>query len=169
MTATTAATFTETSHRVAGLQRCQSNAVASGAPTPSRPVSYSSTAEQTVQFGGPPFCKYVVTLRAPTIGMDTVKPGPIQIANLSITMIEDVVPPCDYPPLGIQQHTYFGSGNVDSSNNITLDFTPAESNRPQATVTFNGKLVSGRLVGTLTAQRVSVRANLAWKVVSQLK
>lgn len=169
MTATTAATFTETSHRIAGLQRCQSNAVASGASTQSRPYSYSSTVEQTVQFGGPPFCKYAVTLKAPIIGMKIVKPGPIQPANLSITMIENVVPPCEYPPLGIQQHSYFGSGNIDASNNITLDFTPAESNRPQATVTFNGKLVSGRLVGTLTAQRISVRENLAWKVVSQLK
>ena len=101
--------------------------------------------------------------------MGTTKPGPVQSANLSITMIEDTVPPCQYPALGTQQHSYSGSGVIDGSGAVALTFTPAESNRPQAAATFDGKLVSGKLVGTLTVQRIAARANLAWKVVSQFK
>lgn len=165
---TSVATFTETSRRVAVLQRCRLNAQPPQTPLPPF-VSYSNAADQTVQFGGAPFCKYAVTLKNPEIDIAGIKPGPVQSAKLSLVMIETTIPPCAYPPLGTLQQSYAGSGVIDGSGAVALIFTPAETNRPQAAATFDGKLVSGRLVGTLAVQRIAARANLAWKVVSQFK
>jgi uncharacterized caspase-like protein len=167
LTAAPTATFAETSRRVAALQRCRSNAMIEASLPP--PSSYSNGTDQTVQFGGPPFCKYTVTLKNPTIDIAGTKPGTAQSVKLSIVMIENTIPPCAYPPLGTLQHTYTGSGLIDSNGTVSLAFTPAESNRPQATAAFDGKLVAGKLIGTLTVQRIETRANLAWKVVSQFR
>ena len=125
--------------------------------------------ETSVQFGGPPYCKYTVTLKNPQIAATADPLGMIDKATLSLVMVEDVVPPCQFAPLGAKRHSYTGSGVIDGSGAVTLTFVPAADNSPKATATFAGTVVQGRLVGTLSVRRSDQTGNLAWKVAFNLK
>lgn len=136
---------------------------------PSRTLSGSRGSEIGVRFGGSPYCQYVVTLKDYRISAPVNERGDIPSATLSLTMVEDAVPPCPHPTLGTKTHTYSGTGSIDAGGTVALKFEPAAENAPKATATFSGKVVDGRLVGVLSVQRVDIGGNLAWKVTSQFK
>jgi hypothetical protein len=123
----------------------------------------------SVRFGGRPYCTYKVTLKNPKIEASLDGRGEITNATLSLTMVEDSVPPCPYPPIGTKQHTYTGTGTVDAAGAVVLNFAPGADNAPKAAATFAGKVVDGRVVGTLSVQRNDIGGNLAWKVTSSFK
>jgi len=143
--------------------------VVTALPAAARGVSATAETDATVPFGGPPFCRYTVTLQNPVIAIPTAKPGPVGEATLSVTMVEATVPPCKSQGLGTQEHTYTGGGTIGADHAVTLTFAAAATNRPKATATFVGKVEAGRLVGALSVQRLSNQPVLVWTVVSQFK
>lgn len=156
--------------RIADLKKQGANTTAALPPqSPSRTLAAASGSEPTVKFGGSPFCEYKVTLRNPRISAPADAQGNIANATLSATMFEESVPPCPHAPIGAKPHSYTGGGSVDPAGNIVLNFAPAAGNSPKANATFTGKVVDGRLVGTLSVQRSDQSGNLAWKVVSQFR
>lgn len=155
-------------NRIADLKKQGANTIAS-LPQQSRTLGGTQGSEPTVQFGGPPYCSYKVTLKNPRINGRVEENGSIPNATLSLTMVEDIVPPCQYAPIGAKPHSYQGTGSVDAAGNVVISLFPAASNSPKANATFTGKVVDGRLVGTLTVQRSDQSGNLAWKVVSHFR
>ena len=143
--------------------------VVAALPPQTRTLAAASGTEPTVKFGGSPYCEYRVTLRNPRISAPADAQGNIANATLSATMFEESVPPCPHAPIGAKPHSYTGGGSVDPAGNIVLNFAPAAGNSPKANATFTGKVVDGRLVGTLSVQRSDQSGNLAWKVVSQFR
>jgi hypothetical protein len=119
----------------------------------------------SVPFGGPPYCKYTVSLENPTLEAAIDNYGRVTKALLSLTMVENSVPPCSFAPLGSRPQSYSGDGTT-SGGEIQLELNPAPGNRPQATANFSGQIVNGRLVGTLTVHRTDFGGNLAWTVRS---
>lgn len=154
--------------RIGDLKKQGANTVAA-LPSQTRTLAAASGSEPTVKFGGSPFCEYKVTLRNPRISAPADAQGNIANATLSATMFEESVPPCPHAPIGAKPHSYTGGGSVDPAGNIILNFAPAAGNSPKANATFMGKVVDGRLVGTLSVQRSDQTGNLAWKVVSQFR
>jgi hypothetical protein len=118
-----------------------------------------------VPFGGAPYCKYSVRLQNPTLEAAVDNYGRVTKALLSLTMVESTVGSCAFSGLGTRSHSYSGAGTTNGTN-IQLELNPAPENRPQASATFNGQVVNGRLVGTLTVHRTDSRGNLAWTVLS---
>jgi hypothetical protein len=140
--------------------------------TASLPPQRALTAEDgdsSAQFGGPPYCRYSVTLKSPRITATADPQGTIDTATLSLIMVEDIVPPCQFAPLGTKRHSYTGAGVIAGNGAVSLSFTPAADNSPKATATFSGTAVQGRLVGTLTVRRSDQTGNLGWRVVFNLK
>lgn len=154
--------------RIADLKKQGANTVAA-LPSQTRNLAAASGSEPTVKFGGSPYCEYRVTLRNPRISAPADAQGNIANATLSATMFEESVPPCPHAPIGAKPHSYTGGGSVDPAGNIVLNFAPAAGNAPKANATFTGKVVDGRLVGTLSVQWSDQTGNLAWKVVSQFR
>ncbi|OQW55274.1 MAG: hypothetical protein A4S14_13110 [Proteobacteria bacterium SG_bin9] len=154
--------------RITDLKKQGANTV-TALPSQTRTLAAASGTEPTVKFGGSPYCEYRVTLRNPRISAPADAQGNIANATLSATMFEESVPPCPHAPIGAKPHSYTGGGSVDPAGNIVLNFAPAAGNSPKANATFTGKVVDGRLVGTLSVQRSDQSGNLAWKVVSQFK
>jgi hypothetical protein len=118
-----------------------------------------------VPFGGAPYCKYSVSLQNPTLEAAIDNYGRVTKALLSLTMVESTVGSCPSSGLGTRSHSYSGGGTTNGTN-IQLELSPAPENRPQASVTFSGQVVNGRLVGTLTVHRTDIGGNLAWTVLS---
>jgi hypothetical protein len=119
----------------------------------------------SVQFGGAPYCKYVVTLQKPALSVGVDELGRITKALLSLTMVEGVVGSCAFQPIGTRSHTYLGGGTTNGTK-VLLGFNPAPENQPAASATFSGEVINGRLVGSLTVHRTENRAILAWTVQS---
>ncbi len=117
----------------------------------------------SAQFGGAPYCSYRVSLQNSELNAAVAAQGSIKNAALSLIMMESTVGSCPFPPLGRQSHTYSGDGTIDGSN-IRLTLNPAPDNKPQASATFSGQMVNGRLVGTITVHRLNPRPILAWTV-----
>jgi hypothetical protein len=115
------------------------------------------------QFGGAPFCTYSVSLQNATLTATVDASGNVTKAALSLTMAEGTVGSCPYPPLASQPHSYAGGGTTNGTN-ISLTLNPASANKPQASATFNGRVVNGRLAGTITVHRLDQRSILAWTV-----
>jgi hypothetical protein len=122
----------------------------------------------SAQFGGSPFCTYKATVEQPQLSVSITSDGSVAIANLTLTMVEGIVGSCSYAPLGTQSHSYVGTGSTNGTN-IQLNFSPAIGNRPQASATFIGQGLNGRLVGTLTVHRLDARPILAWTIQSSIK
>jgi hypothetical protein len=91
--------------------------------------------------------------------------GRVTKALLSLTMVESTVGSCPFAPLGTRSQSYSGNGTT-SGTQISLELNPAPENHPQATATFSGQVVNGRLVGTLTVHRNDNAAVLDWTVIS---
>jgi hypothetical protein len=106
-----------------------------------------------------------VSLENPTLEAAIDNYGRVTKALLSLTMVENSVPPCNFAPLGTRPQSYSGDGTT-SGGEIQLELNPAPANRPQATASFSGQIVNGRLVGTLTVHRTDFSGNLAWTVRS---
>jgi hypothetical protein len=119
----------------------------------------------SVPFGGAPYCRYSVSLQNPTLEAVVDNYGRVTNALLSLTMVESTVGSCQYSGLGTRSHSYSGGGTTNGTN-IQLELNPAPENRPQASATFSGQVVNGRLVGTLTVHRTDFGGNLAWTVLS---
>jgi hypothetical protein len=118
-----------------------------------------------VPFGGAPYCRYSVSLQNPALEAVVDNYGRVTNALLSLTMVESTVGSCQYSGLGTRSHSYSGGGTTNGTN-IQLELNPAPENRPQASATFSGQVVNGRLVGTLTVHRTDIGGNLAWTVLS---
>jgi hypothetical protein len=116
----------------------------------------------SAQFGGAPYCSYKVDLENSELNAVAAQ-GSIKSAALSLVMAESTVGSCAFAPLGRRSHTYSGGGTTDGSN-ISLFLNPAPENKPQASATFSGHVVNGRLVGTITVHRLDQRPILAWTV-----
>lgn len=136
---------------------------------PARALTGSQGSEPTVQFGGPPYCRYSVALKNLKINATVGDNGVVSDAKLTLQMVESSVPPCPFAPLGTKPHSYVGSGQVQNGRDVTLDFTPMQGNSPMANATFRGTVVDGRLVGVLSLQRTDIGGNLAWKANSQFR
>lgn len=121
-----------------------------------------------VDFGGSPYCRYKVTLENPQLSASIDEYGTVTGATLSVRMVESIVGTCPYPPLGTKSHSYLGTGTIQGRT-ISLGLNPAPDNQPQASATFNGEVMNGRLVGTLTVHRIYNTPILAWTVQSQTK
>jgi uncharacterized caspase-like protein len=117
------------------------------------------------QFGGPPFCKYNVLMKDLKLTTSVDGGGNVVAANLSGTMVENIVGKCPFAPLGTKIHSYTGGGTVDGKT-ITLQLNPAPGNAPHALATFKGQLANGRLSGTLTLHRNDIGGDLAWTLQS---
>jgi hypothetical protein len=118
-----------------------------------------------VPFGGAPYCRYSVSLETPTLEAVVDNYGRVTTALLSLTMVESTVGSCASSGLGTRPHSYSGGGTTNGTN-IQLELNPAPENKPQASATFSGQVVNGRLVGTLTVHRTDFGGNLAWTVIS---
>jgi hypothetical protein len=116
-------------------------------------------------FGGANFCRYSVSLQNSKLEAAIDNYGRITKALLSLTMVESTVGSCPFAPLGTRSQSYSGSGTT-SGTQISLELNPAPENHPQATATFSGQVVNGRLVGTLTVHRNDNAAVLDWTVIS---
>jgi hypothetical protein len=119
----------------------------------------------SVQFGGAPYCRYVVNLLNPILSIAVDDFGRVTKALLSLTMVEGTVGSCPFQPLGTLAHTYLGGGSTNGKN-VSLELNPAPENKPAASATFKGEVINGRLVGTLTVHRTDAGGNLAWTVQS---
>jgi hypothetical protein len=119
----------------------------------------------SVQFGGPPYCQYVVSLEKPVLDVAIDQFGRITKASLSLTMVEGIVGSCRFQPLGTRPHSYSGGGSTNGTQ-VMLQLNPAPENRPVATATFSGNVTNGKLVGTLTVHRTDFQGNLAWTAQS---
>ena len=122
----------------------------------------------SAQFGGSPFCTYKATVEQPQLSVSITSDGSVAIANLTLTMVEGIVGSCPYASLGTQSHSYVGTGSTNGAN-IQLNFSPAIGNRPQASATFIGRGLNGRLVGTLTVHRLNARPILVWTIQNSIK
>jgi hypothetical protein len=149
------------------LAQLKKQAVVASLP-PQRSLT-AQDGQSSAQFGGAPYCKYSVTLKNPQITATADERGSIASASLALIMVEDVVPPCQFAPLGTKRHNYTGSGAIDGTGAVSLSFVPANDNMPKATATFSGTIVDGRLVGTLSVRRSDQSGNLAWTVGFKLK
>jgi uncharacterized caspase-like protein len=153
----------------ARLDVLKSKQAALAPSAPARSLTANRGSDGSIQFGGSPYCTYKVTLKNPKIEAPVDGRGEVAAATLSLTMVEDSVPPCPHAPLGTRPHSYTGTGTVDAAGAVVLNFAPAAGNAPKAAATFTGKLVDGRMVGTLSVQRTDIGGNLAWKVTSSFK
>jgi hypothetical protein len=105
-----------------------------------------------------------VSLQNPTLEAAVDNYGRVTKALLSLTMVESTVGSCAFSPMGTRSHSYSGAGTT-SGTEIQLELNPAPENNPQASATFSGQFVNGRLVGTLTVHRTD-NAILDWMVIS---
>ena len=119
----------------------------------------------SVQFGGAPYCQYVVSLQNPVLDVAIDQFGRVTKASLSLTMVEGIVGSCRFQPLGTRPHSYSGGGSTNGTQ-VLLELSPAPENKPVASASFNGKVTNGKLVGTLTVHRTDIGGNLAWTVQS---
>jgi hypothetical protein len=119
----------------------------------------------SVQFGGAPYCQYVVSLENPVLDVAIDQFGRITKASLSLTMVEGIVGSCRFSPMGTRPHSYSGGGSTNGTQ-VLLELNPAPENKPIATAKFSGKVTNGKLVGTLTVHRTDQGGSLAWTVQS---
>jgi hypothetical protein len=122
----------------------------------------------SVNFGGPPYCMYNVSMQDLALTSLVSEDGKVILANLTGKMVETTVGNCAFLPIGTNPHSYSGTGSVNGTN-ISLQMDPAPTNSPHALATFDGQIVGERLVGTLTIHRNDIGGNLAWTVRSIVK
>ena len=117
----------------------------------------------SVAFGGSPYCNYIVHINNPALIVELDNSNKINRATMSLVMVELSVPPCPYQPIGTKVHSYTGNGTING-NHASLQLGPSENNQPKAVATFEGSIVDGRLIGTITVKRIDLRDSLAWTV-----
>ncbi len=126
---------------------------------------HGSGGDEYTEFGGPPFCRYAVTLKNPQL-YAVLEENRLLRAELSLEMVETAIN-CHFPPIPPNMHRYYGSGTFDGKT-VSLTLTANEKNQPAATAIFEGEIKDFRLVGTLTVHRIETRDVLAWTVKTKM-
>ncbi|NVN87945.1 MAG: caspase family protein [Rhodopseudomonas sp.] len=154
--------------RLEELKRSQS---AVGIPESSRGQAGETTAvgsgnDSSLEFGGPPFCRYRVTMKNPRLSAVLERDRAVR-AELTVDMIENALADCPFAPLKAHTHTYTGTGTFDGKL-VSLRLDAGQKNEPKAVATFEGQITNGRLAGTLTIRRIDPRPVLVWTVRSTM-
>jgi hypothetical protein len=137
-------------------------------PDPSTATHRGAGSAASAVFGGPPYCKYRVTMQDLELKASVDNAGAVTDAELTATMVETTVGNCPFAPIGRNNHFYSGAGAV-SGDTVTIALNAAAGNKPRAAANFRGRIVDGRLVGQLTLRRNDIGGNLAWAIQSAVK
>jgi hypothetical protein len=125
-------------------------------------------ASATLDFGGPPYCRYSVLMKDIVLSVSIDASGQVEAATVDAVMIENAIPPCRFAPIGENRHRYSGTGSTNGTE-VELQLAAAAGNDPQAAAVFKGVQSQGRLVGQLVFRRLGRTGNLAWTVSASMK
>jgi hypothetical protein len=145
-----------------------------GPQKPPPPIAYAGALATTakVPFGGPPYCKYNVTLKNVTVDVQLLATGEIADATVTDLMVEEAVS-CPHPPANPNNQSFAFDSAQKTADGVKVTFKGASTNSPKTSLvmTVTTSPADGGVDGgsdgypaDLTWTRTDEPAPLAWKV-----
>lgn len=124
-------------------------------------------ATKPADFGGPPYCKYRITMKTVDVAVTVTEAGDIANASVSSLAFEETLPPCTYEPVAPNVHKYYLASSLKlPSGGSHLELARDPLNRPEASLVLEGDFRTDTVKAALEWHRTDQKAPLDWRVTT---
>lgn len=127
--------------------------------------TFVGTLEATplVEFGGDPYCKYNVTLKAVELKVGTSAAGEIETATVKDVVVEQAIQ-CPHGPMSPAKQAFDLKTSTKTENGWTIEFKGSAENKPETALVVDIVKNGDDFDAALSWTRTDQKAPLAWKV-----